>query len=160
MLRTIILVRHAKSKKGPDYPDDFKRPLSSRGKKNAISAGEFLKKQGIMPELIISSDAKRAKKTTKRVISAMGYNGDVVFKRDLYLEGFKAYIDVLKKLDDSIRTVMLVGHNPDLEELVYKITGEEVIIPTAGVVRIEVDLEHWRNIEDVEGELVFLEKPR
>ncbi len=153
MLRILIIARHAKAKRGLAYQNDFKRPLSSRGKRDALLMGESLKKQGLIPELVISSAAKRAKKTTKRAITAMAYPGNLVLKRDLYLSGCKAYLKTIKALTDEITCVMLVGHNPDLEELVYELTGEDVMIPTAGVVCIEVDLAHWKEIKNARGRI-------
>ncbi len=153
MIRTIIVARHAKAKRGLAYQNDFKRPLSSRGKTDALLMGASLKKQGLIPELVISSAAKRAKKTAKRAITAMAYPGDLVLKRDLYLSGSKAYLKTLKSLDDEITRVMFVGHNPDLEELVYELTGEDVMISTAGVVCIEIDLAHWNEIKNAHGRI-------
>jgi len=153
MLRTIIVARHAKAKRGPAYPNDFKRPLSARGKTDALSMGLSLKKQHLVPELVISSAAKRAKKTAKRAMTAMAYQGELVLDKDLYLSGSKAYLKKLRALDDEITRVMLVGHNPDLEELVYKLTREDVMIPTAGIVCIEVDLTHWKTIKNTRGRI-------
>ncbi len=153
MLRTIIVARHAKAKRGPAYPNDFKRPLSSRGKADAMSMGSSLKKQYLVPELVISSAAKRAKKTAKRVMTEMAYQGKLVLDEDLYLSGSKAYLKKLRVLDDEITRVMLVGHNPDLEDLVYKLTGEDVMIPTAGIVCIDLNLNHWKKIKNVKGKI-------
>ncbi len=153
MLRTLIIARHAKAKRGLAYQNDFKRPLSSKGKTDALLIGTSLKKKGLIPDLVISSAAKRAKKTAKRAITAMVYPGDLVLKRDLYLSGCKAYLKTIKALDDEITSVMLVGHNPDLEELVYELTEEDVMIPTAGVVCIEIDLAHWKDIKNAHGRI-------
>lgn len=160
MVKTIYLMRHGKSKRGPEYKNDFERPLTERGKTDAVLMGEVLRQQGMIPELIISSSAKRALKTAKRAGSALKYKQDIESLMELYLSGSQAYIEVLKRLDNGVKSVMLVGHNPDMEELVEILSYDVVTMPTAAVVRIDVEMNNWTDAGSVKGKLLLKATPR
>ena len=159
-MKTIFLLRHGKSKRGPEFKTDFVRPLAKRGKRDSQFMGEFMKNYGLIPALIISSDAERAKATAEHVASSMKYPGKIEFQNDLYTTGADSYEETIMNLSDHIDSVMLVGHNPDLEEVVQYLTGHTVVIPTAALVRIDIDSTQWSTIEEGEGNITLVVKPK
>ena len=87
--------------------------------------GELLQNEHLVPDLNISSTAKRASSTAKAVANAAGYEGDIALNQSLYAAAPTAYIDVLRNLSNEYTRVLMVGHNPGLEQLVNMLTGEE-----------------------------------
>ena len=160
MVRTIYLMRHGKSIRGPEYKNDFERPLAERGKRDAVLMGELVRQLGMIPDLIISSSAKRALKTAKRAATALKYKQDIESLKDLYLSGSQAYIEVLKRMDNSLKSVMLVGHNPDMEDLVQILCDDVVTMPTSAVVRIDVEMDNWSDAGSVKGKLLLKATPK
>ncbi|TAN53297.1 MAG: histidine phosphatase family protein, partial [Methylococcaceae bacterium] len=137
-MKRLVLIRHAKSSwKNADL-DDFDRPLSGRGKREAPATALRLKQLGLQPDLLLSSPAKRARKTAKIVAETLAYPVvEIRLDARLYLQGVDALEAVLAETGDADATVMLVGHNPDLTRLAERLTGETLDeIPTAGVVDI------------------------
>ena len=109
---------------------DHDRPLNKRGKRDAPRMGEILRSEHLIPEAIISSTAARAHATAEAVAKASGYTGKIALNRSLYAAGPEAYLKVLHRLsNDSVR-VLVVGHNPGLEELLENFTGKAQIMPT------------------------------
>ncbi len=160
-MKTLLILRHAKSDWDQPGVADHDRTLSPRGKRDAPRVGQWLRDEHLVPDLIISSSAKRARKTAKLVADASGYEGEVALEKDFYLSGPEAYFEVLKKVRDACHIVMVVGHNPGLEELVVALTGEAEPMPTAAVAQIALPIARWREIgEEIEGELVYVWKPR
>ncbi len=160
-MKTLLILRHAKSDWDQPGVADHDRTLNPRGKRDAPRVGQWLRDEHLVPDLIISSSAKRARKTAKLVADASGYEGEVVLEKDFYLAGPEAYFEVLKKVRDACHIVMVVGHNPGLEELVVALTGEAEPLPTAAVAQIALPISRWREIgEEIEGELVYLWRPR
>jgi phosphohistidine phosphatase len=160
-MKTLLILRHAKSDWDQPGVADHDRTLSARGKRDAPRVGQWLRDENLAPDLIICSSAKRARKTAKLVADASGYEGEVQLEKDLYLAGPEAYFEVLKNVRDTYQTVMVVGHNPGMEELLVALTGEAEALPTAAVAQVALPISHWRDIsEEIEGELVYLWKPR
>jgi phosphohistidine phosphatase len=121
-MKSILTLRHAKSSwKHPEL-NDHDRPLNKRGKRDAPLMGELLKNELLIPEFIISSDAKRAHSTAKIVAKAAGYKGEIALNQAIYAARPPAYIDVLRNLSNEYTRVLMIGHNPGLEELVSMLT--------------------------------------
>lgn len=108
-MKTVYLIRHAKSSwKNPEL-DDYKRPLNSRGKKNAREMGERLARAGINPDFMVSSPAKRARSTARRIARAIGYSKkDIVYNRDLYLSDQETYFDIIEAYLRQVQSVAIV----------------------------------------------------
>ena len=161
-MKTLYLVRHAKS--SWDFPqlDDFERPLNKRGKKDAPRMGQFLSQEGIKADLLLSSPAKRALKTAKKIAKELGYEKEEIHTdRSLYHAWPERLLKVLVELNDIHSTVMLFGHNPGLTEFGNELCGASIDnIPTAGVVGIEFDVNHWRDIGYKSGKLLFFYYPK
>ena len=116
-MKTLLILRHAKSSWKDEQVGDHDRPLNKRGKCEAPRVGEHLQQANLQPELIISSTAKRARKTASKVAQQCGYQGVIELQGTLYLAPPDAYVETLRNVDDSVNRVMVVGHNPGLEQL-------------------------------------------
>ena len=158
-MKTLLILRHGKS--SWDEPvDDHERPLKGRGKKAAVRMGQEIRARDLMPELILSSTAKRARKTARRAARSAGYEGDIVETGALYFTGVEGHLESLAQVSDVHQRIMIVGHNPNLENLVQELTGEEVVLPTAALAGIELEVDSWSAIADSSGKLQFLLLPR
>ena len=161
-MKTLTLIRHAKS--SWKYPElsDFDRPLNKRGKKNAPYMGERIAKQNISPDRIITSPANRALATAKMIAKAIKYpSKELVADQRVYLSNARDLVAVLRKVKDSCKEVFLVGHNPSLTDLANDLTGESIEnVPTTGVVRIQFDLDSWAQVAQNSGKLVLFDYPK
>lgn len=156
----LLVLRHAKSSWSDASLADYDRPLKKRGKRNAVSMGIYLKQQGWLPDIILSSTAVRAASTTRRVLKAMGLPEDlIVWSRDFYHAGPTIWMKALAA--QSASRVMIVGHNPGLEDLMDILCGplpredDGKLLPTAAVARIQLS-----GIQAGHGKLLHLQRPR
>jgi phosphohistidine phosphatase len=161
-MKTLLILRHAKSSwKFPDLTD-HDRPLNRRGKRDAPRMGRTLRERELVPDLVISSTATRAMDTASAVAKQSGYKGKRIKFESLYAAEPTAYLAVLRELADNYQRVLIVGHNPGIEELIEMLTGEIHIIPTCTLAQIEFDIEKWsavlRRQTDL-GRLVEILKP-
>jgi phosphohistidine phosphatase len=161
-MKTLLLLRHAKSSWDDPDLDDHDRPLNKRGKKTAPRMGKVVRREELVPDLVLCSTALRARKTAEAVLDETEYEGDVRFDRRLYLGGPSSILTALTELgDEAAERVMVVGHNPDLEELVRALTGRAEPFPTATLARIDLPIARWRELAaPVLGRLVAVWRPR
>ena len=160
-MKILLILRHAKSSWKNASLADFDRPLNKRGKQDAPLMGQWMREYGLQPELILSSPAERARMTAEAVAQECGYEGAVLFDRDLYAFDYEPYLQVLSTLQDNYECVMVVGHNPSLEELIEALTGEYHRFPTAALAELHLPIDNWGEIEDQEnGVLVNLWRPK
>jgi phosphohistidine phosphatase len=160
-MKTLLLLRHAKSDWSDPQVADHDRPLNKRGKRDAPRMGRLLQDENLLPDLILTSTAKRTRKTAEAIIAVSDYTGKVKAKPALYLAGPEAYITVLRSVPDKYRRVMVVGHNPGLEELLEQLTGTMTILPTAALAEVELPITQWRELgEETKGELRGVWRPR
>lgn len=160
-MKTLLILRHAKSSWKETGLADHDRPLNKRGLRDAPRMGKLLREEGLVPDLILGSTARRAKKTAEAVAEASGYEGEIQLEAGLYAAGPEAYLEALHVLPEEVQNVLVVGHNPGLEELVELLTGEAVSLPTAALARVALPVESWGSLtEEIEGELVRLWVPR
>ncbi len=161
-MKRLFLVRHAKSSWEDPSLDDIDRPLNTRGEKNAPEMGERLKKQGILPDLLISSPARRASSTAKKIAKKIEYSKkDILINEDLYHGSDAMLINIVKTLDDTANSVMLFGHNPGFTYFANQLCNINISnIPTAGIVAIEFQIDTWSEAELGNGELVFFDYPK
>ena len=156
----MLLLRHGKSKRGPEFDTDCERPLAKRGRRDASKVGTFIAEGGLVPDLILSSPAERARQTTLRCAEAADYMGVVQFEESLYFSGVDAYWELLSELDDSIGSVLLVGHNPDIATAVEMLSGQWQRMPTAALARIDLDIADWAELSARTGQLAWVKLPR
>lgn len=160
-MKTLYLVRHAKSFWGDQSLADFDRPLNKRGKKDAPFMGELLNDKGIVPDLIISSPAKRAKKTSTEIAEKLNYpKRKVIFNDELYDASSKDILHVVKSIDEQNNSAMIFGHNPGLTLLNNFISNKYIDnIPTCGIVALNFELK-WSEIDKFSCKQVFFEYPK
>jgi len=159
-MKTLYIIRHAKSSWKDLDLDDFERPLNKRGKNDAPQMGKRLKKQGIYPDSILSSPAKRAKQTAKAIAKEITYDEKIKYIKDIYEASPDALENILHSLDDKYETVFLIGHNPGLNMFVEKYVGFEENIPTCGVVNIKFDTKEWKKVSRRNAELLWFDYPK
>jgi len=160
-MKTLLMLRHAKSSWKNSELADHDRPLNKRGKRDAPRMGELIVREALIPDLIISSSARRAKKTTQLLVEETGYAGEIIFERDLYAAWPEAYIETLSLIPDEFEAVMVVGHNPGLEDLLEILTGEVERMPTAALADVSLPIKHWRELSfETKGELVNIWRPK
>jgi phosphohistidine phosphatase len=159
-MKTILFLRHGKSKRGLRYLTDYERPLAKRGKRDAARMGEFLVEKDLLPDLILSSPAERARQTALRCAEAADYQGEIRFAESLYFAGDDAYLELLWALDDSVGSVLFVGHNPDIESAIENMSGQYARMPTAALARIDLPLERWSEWSGGAGRLAWVQLPR
>ncbi len=161
-MKTLYLVRHAKSSWKYPRLDDFERPLNKRGRKNAPFMGSILRELKASPDIIVSSPANRAAMTARIIAAALDYPlDDIRYSEAIYEFGEKALIEVVKEIDDDVNQAMVVGHNPATNGLANYI-GDQSIgnIPTCGVFCVELDIASWSNIKAHCGKVKFFEYPK
>ena len=159
-MKTVYLMRHGKSKRGPEYETDHERPLAKRGKRDAVRMGEFMAENDFMPDLIVSSPAERARDTTQRCADAADYQGQIRLEETLYFAGDETYLDLLWGLEDTVGSVLLVGHNPSTESIIETLSGQYTRMPTAALARIEFQIESWSELVEESGHLAWVQWPR
>ena len=143
----LLVLRHAKSSWADRHADDWERPLTERGERDASRVGDLLRRLRLVPDLIITSDAVRAQTTAQRAAAAAGYAGKLSLSPCLYHATPDAVIEVLHEAaSTSPRTLMIVGHNPGLEDLVEQLTGAHVGLSTATLVQIELPVQRWDEV--------------
>ncbi len=160
-MKTLLVLRHAKSSWDNPTLSDYDRPLNKRGKRDAPRMGKHLQHQGLIPERILSSSAKRARKTATKVAKACGYSGKIKRVDRFYHAPPSVYYELVQALPDKYQSVMVVGHNPTMEQLVTLLTGEIKAMPTTALAHIELPIEHWKSFNlHTKGKLVNLWTPK
>jgi len=148
-MKTLLFLRHAKSSWKDNTLVDHKRPLNKRGKKDAPIMGDYLKNNKLTPDLIISSTAKRAKDTSKLVAEHCGYNKDIQSSKLLYVTITpRDYLITIGGISNKYHRVLLIGHNPILEEVLETVTGEQIRMKTCSLVHISLPIKFWKEVKD------------
>lgn len=160
-MKTLYLARHAKSYWKDQSIPDIDRPLNSRGKRDAPFMGEVLNDKKIMLDLIISSPAKRTKKTAIEIASKIGYpEKKIQFNEDLYEASSNTIIKLLRKIEEKYDSVMIFGHNPGLTMLNNHLSNHYIDnIPTCGIVALQFD-KKWSEIDKNSCKFLFFEYPK
>ena len=146
-MKALLVVRHAKSSWDDPARDDHERPLNKRGRRDGPRMGALLREYGLIPDVVISSDAVRARLTAEAMAEAARYTGEVLLDQRIYLASPADILSLLRTVRESADTVMIVGHNPGLEELVEQLTGERPDLPTAALAQIVLPIDQWRDLK-------------
>jgi len=162
MPKTLYLVRHAKSSWDDPSLADRDRPLSQRGLSCAPDMGRRLAEQGHKPDLVLSSPARRALSTAKKIARETGYKeAKILTDEHLYFSGTRNMVDLLEKLDDKYKKVMIVGHNPAMTSLLNILCDSPIEnMPTCAVAVIRFDMTSWSELTMSDGELLAYEFPK
>ena len=160
-LKTLVLLRHAKSSWSDPSCRDHDRTLNKRGKRDAPRMAEWLCSQGIRPDRILSSTATRARKTAKAMQLASGENCSLLLEGSLYMSSPQEMLELVRHTPESVRCLMLVGHNPGMEDLTAKLAGEWHRFPTATAAVFELDLDAWSDSSSrMSAKLLALYRPK
>jgi phosphohistidine phosphatase len=160
-VKTLLILRHGKSSWDNIYLSDYERPLNERGKRDAKRMGRLLRQMDLVPDLIITSSAERALATAERVAQAGDYEGKIRPTRDLYHADPEELIAVLADLETAFERVLVVGHNPGLENLLEDLVDGWQRMPTAALAQVALPIEQWRELDDAtQGKLVNLWYPK
>ena len=161
-MKKLYLIRHAKSSWSDLGLDDFERPLSKRGLKDAPSMGKFLKKAFLKPDCVITSSARRARETAEIIADIIGFPiKKVVIEERIYGASTHGLFEVITELDDNLKTVVIFGHNPGLTNLANLLNDVKIDnIPTCGVFVIEFDNKSWRKISEKTGTFISFDYPK
>lgn len=161
-MRTLTLIRHAKSSWKDTTLDDFDRPLNRRGRENAPMMGHLLKKMGLGFDLIVTSPALRALTTARLIAEQLGYpEQDLLQNREIYGASTTELLEIVQRLPDEAANVALVGHNPALTEFCSYLSGEYIDnLPTCAVASIRFDVDAWQAVYRDMGRLIHYEYPR
>lgn len=160
-MKTLLLLRHAKSCWEDSSLADHDRPLKPRGIKAAHRIGQLIDAQKLCPELVLCSTAVRARETLRLVLEESNAAPAVEYVERLYHGSLETFISVLKSIPWDLPMVMLVGHNPGLEEFLSHLTGQPQTMPTGALARIELHLPKWSDFNSTTpGRLVELWCPR
>lgn len=154
-MKSLTLLRHAKSER--DSPDgtDFARPLNDRGRTDARRMGREMRKLGLKFDLVLASPAQRVVETVERV-------GELSpeFDRRIYDASTGDLLNIVREAGDDVDRLMLVGHNPGFERLAARLTEGIDEMPTAALVEIELPVDHWRDVGEGNGRLVRFIRPK
>lgn len=145
-MKTLFVLRHAKSSWDKPELADFDRPLNKRGLETAPLVGEMIHENKFQVNLIISSPAKRAEQTARLVREAAQMAIDIQFDDRIYEASPHRLLLIASELDDEIKSAMIVGHNPGLEGLLKILTGESEPMPTAALAIIDLKIDKWSEI--------------
>ena len=164
-MKTLLLLRHAKSSWDDPALADHERPLNARGEKDAPRVGQLARDEGLVPDLIVSSDAIRARLTAEAIADATG--GQILVDPRLYHASATEILAAVRSVVEhsvvkhDVGTVMIVGHNPGLEELIALLTEELEHLPTAALAKIALPIERWSSLDtEIRGTLVGVWRPR
>jgi len=163
-VKTLYVIRHAKSSWDSPFSDDHDRPLNDRGKRDAPRMGKRLKEKEIHPGIMVSSTAKRALSTAKRIAKVLGYPKDnIKTDRGLYHADEVTTLNIVQELKDNVDTAMIFSHNPGLTDFVNSLMDGELDIdnvPTCGVVAFKFDVESWSDVQWGTGKILFFDYPK
>jgi len=159
-MKTLYLLRHAKSSWKEPGLEDFDRPLNGRGQDAAPLVGRFIRKKKLTVDLLLSSPAARARQTASLVREAAGLSAALLFDERIYEADAARLLEVVSQAAESADALMLVGHNPGLEELLRLLTGEERQMQTAALACVELDVEKWAKTRERAGRLEWLVRPK
>ncbi|MFE5670770.1 SixA phosphatase family protein [Agromyces sp. NPDC056523] len=160
-MKTLVLVRHAKSAWGDPTLADHDRPLNDRGRHDAPEMGRRLRERGIAPDAILSSTAVRARSTAEAIAEELGAaDGVLALDERLYGSSPETILSVVAEVDDELTTVLVVAHDPGMSDLANRLSGDIEHMPTCGVAEFRFAAWSWSDIAEAEPLEVHLDTPR
>lgn len=159
-MKTLYILRHAKSDWNAGSLSDFERPLNERGRKAAPLMGKVMKERLFNPQTIISSPAVRAKQTAESIKENAEIESEITFDSRIYEAHPQTLLEIVSEIDDAIDSALIVGHNPGFETLVRILTKKIEPMPTAALAVIDLEIEHWNQIFSAAGTLRDLLRPK
>jgi len=159
-MKTLYLLRHAKSSWKDPEQQDFDRPLNGRGREAAPLVGRLIRQRKLRVDLLLSSPAARARETAALVKESAGLSAELLYDERVYEADAARLLEVVTQSAESADALMLVGHNPGMEELLTFLTGEERRMSTAALACVALDVEKWGKVRARAGRLEWLVRPK
>lgn len=161
-MKSVIIIRHAKSSWDNIGESDFDRPLNDRGKEDAPKMANRLLERKVSIDAFISSSAKRARKTAALFIKEFnGDKEDILLVPELYLAGPDAFYEAIAKAPSSAKTIALFGHNPGITEFANDLTDVRIDdMPTCAIFAVKADIKDWSEFRDAEKQYWFFDYPK
>ncbi len=159
-MKTLYILRHAKSDWNNADLSDFERPLNERGRKTAPAMGKLMKEKSFIPQTIISSPAVRAAQTAELIKQNAEIEGEINFDSRVYEAHPQTLLDIVSEIDDAHDSALIVGHNPGFENLVRILTDKIEPMPTAALAIVDLDINHWNQTSSAIGTLRDLLRPK
>jgi phosphohistidine phosphatase len=158
-MKTVLIMRHAKSSWDDSGLADHDRPLNARGQRTSPRMARLLIDEDLVPDVIVCSSAVRARTTAEIIAAECGV--PLEEESGLYAADAPFYLDYLRSRNKNARSAMLVGHNPAVEEVIAALTGEDEAMPTGAIAHIEMPIDRWKDVKgDGAGTLVKVWRPR
>jgi phosphohistidine phosphatase len=159
-MKTLVLMRHAKSSWNDENLTDFERPLNHRGENAAKIMGTYLKNRKVILDLVLTSPAVRARRTTEIVMKAAKQKPEVRLEERIYEAPVGRLLETISQIESGRNSVLLVGHNPGLEALIQLLTGYTEAMPTGTVAKITLNISKWEDASEKGGELDWIVRPK
>ncbi|HXM36542.1 MAG TPA: histidine phosphatase family protein [Pyrinomonadaceae bacterium] len=159
-MKTLLLLRHAKSSWKDSSLADHERTLNGRGRRAAELVRSFLERKNLRPQLVLSSSAVRTRQTVEIIFDGAAPAPDIRYDDALYLASAGKLLELISTLEEDRDRVLLVGHNPGMEELFFRLTGLDERFPTATLANIGLNIEKWREAKTTRGRLEWLVTPK
>jgi phosphohistidine phosphatase len=160
-MKNLLIMRHAKSDYPPDVAEDFDRPLNRRGRRDLPRMASLLTSYESVPDRIVSSAALRARETASGVGDSLGLPpSHLAFEESLYLAAPEDLFLCVSRIDNEVGALMVIAHNPGLEEWISRLCGASVRLPTAAIAALAIEADKWSEIGEDCGWLQWLVVPR
>ncbi len=161
-MKSLLLIRHAKSSWDNASLNDFDRPLNDRGKQDAPMMAERLSDKKIKIDAFVSSPAKRAAMTAKIFAGEFKIKkDDIIFKTELYMASADVFFEIIKKTDDHLNCIGIFSHNPGLTDFANELTEVRIDnIPTCGIFAVKADIKHWADFKEAKKKFWFFDYPK
>lgn len=172
-MKSLYLLRHAKSSWEDSSLEDHDRPLNRRGLENATQMGEHMRKKGYLPALVLCSTSRRTRETLERIAPALSRDCIIRYEPKLYLATAERMVGLLRETEDAISSVLVIAHSPGTEQCALALAGRggsreeeqlraqiEEKFPTAALAVLRLALKHWRALAPATGQLADFIRPR
>ena len=158
-MKYLFLLRHAKSNSFQTDLSDIDRALTDGGRRAAQLVGSYIDSQRLWPDLVISSPAVRARETTELVLASASAHIDVEYDPQVYEATPQILLDIIARVDKKREVLLLVGHNPGLEDLLRLLTGRAELMSTASLAKISLDISDWSQSDVSKGTFDWILTP-
>ena len=160
-IKTLYLIRNARSDWNDIGASDFERGITKKGKKDIQTMGSYLMLKNVMPNIILSSCALRAQQTADVISESLQYKGKIEYLQELYYTPTSTLLDILYMQDISVELLFVVGHNPQLTDMANMLIDEHISkIPSSGIVAIDFDIQEWSELRYTKGKIDFFITPK
>lgn len=158
-MKKLLLLRHAKAEDATPGSSDINRALNERGKKEAQAIGTFIRKQSLRFDLVLCSPVVRARETAELVLAAAEVTANLRDDQRIYEASPRQLLEVISEIEEDKSAVLLVGHNPGMEELLRALTGKGEPMATGTLARIDFDFDEWSSVIEDIGRLESIVRP-